>query len=174
MVCLDRRAKLALDLAVGLALYSIKYSECFEHRMDGGSAMVKFRSESLTTCRVAADGGEVGLGFVDSSGAAVRLDLPVEQAESLIMTLPQLLACALRQRTGDQDARYVFGLGEWAIESAKDQACLITTLKTPDGFEVCFGIPFEACRSLGWNLLRAAETHETDVPSAGRCRVTLN
>jgi hypothetical protein len=56
MVCLDRRAKLALDLAVGLALYSIKYSECFEHRMDGGSAMVKFRSESLTTCRVAAPG----------------------------------------------------------------------------------------------------------------------
>jgi hypothetical protein len=56
------------------------------------------------------------------------------------MTLPQLLACALRQRTGDQDARYVFGLGEWAIESAKDQACLIATLKTPDGFEVCFGI----------------------------------
>jgi len=55
------------------------------------------------------------------------------------MTLPQLLACALRQRTGDQDARYVFGLGEWAIESAKGQACLITKLKTPDGFEVCFG-----------------------------------
>ena len=49
--------------------------------------------------------------------------------------MPQLLACALRQRTGDQDARYVFGLGEWAIENAKGQACLITKLKTPDGFE---------------------------------------
>ncbi len=136
--------------------------------------MIKFRSERLTTCRVAADGGDIGLELVDSSGAVVRLELPVEQAESLIMTLPQLLACALRQRTGNQDARYVFGLGEWAIESAKAQACLIATLKTPDGFEVCFGIPFAACRSLGWNLLHAAETHDEDAQSAERCPLTLN
>jgi len=70
--------------------------------------MVKIRSEKLTTCHVAADGGEVALEFVDATGAAVKLEMPIEQAESLIMTLPQLLACALRQRTGDQDARYVF------------------------------------------------------------------
>jgi hypothetical protein len=136
--------------------------------------MVKIRSEKLTTCRVAADGAEVGLEFVDASGAAVRVELPVEQAESLIMTLPQLLASALRQRTGDPDARYVFELGEWAIESAKGQACLITTLKTPDGFEVCFGIPFEACRSLGWNLLRAAETQDPEEEPTAHCRLTLN
>jgi hypothetical protein len=136
--------------------------------------MVKIRSEKLTTCSVAADGGEVALEFVDTTGAAVKLEMSVEQAESLIMTLPQLLACALQQRTGDQDARYVFGLGEWAIESAKGQDCLIATLKTPDGFEVCFGIPFEACRSLGWNLLRAAETHDPEEQSAERCRLILN
>ena len=46
---------------------------------------------------------------------------------------------------------------EWSIESAKDQACLITTLKTTDGFEVSFGIPFEACRSLGLYLLAGAD-----------------
>jgi hypothetical protein len=105
---------------------------------------------------------------------AVRLELPIEQAESLSMTLPQLLACALRQRAGDQDARYVFGLGEWAIEGAKGQDCLIATLKTPDGFEVCFGIPFEACRSLGWNLLRAAETHDLEEQVMADCRLTPN
>ena len=33
-----------------------------------------------------------------------------------------------------------------------EQNCLITTLMTSHGFEVCFAIPFEACRSLGWNL----------------------
>jgi hypothetical protein len=123
---------------------------------------------------MAADGGGVGLEFLDSSGTAVRLDLSVEQAESLIMTLPQLLARALRQRTGDQDARYAFGLGEWAIERAKGQACLITTLKTLDGFAVCFGIPFDAARSLGQNLLRAAKTHDPEEQSAERCRPALN
>jgi hypothetical protein len=136
--------------------------------------MVKIRSEKLTTCRVAEDGAEVGLEFLDVSGAAVRLEMSVEQAESLAMTLPQLLTCALRQKTGDQDARYVFGLGEWAIESAKGQACLIATLKTSDGFEVCFGIPFEACRSLGWNLLRAAETHDPEEQVTAHGGLTLN
>jgi hypothetical protein len=136
--------------------------------------MVKIRSDKLTTCRLAADGAEIGIEFLDTSGAAFRLDMSIEQAESLIMTLPQLLACALRQRTGDQDARYVFGLGEWTIESAKGQGCLIATLKTPDGFEVCFGIPFEECRSLGSNLLLAAETHDPEGQSAERGRLALN
>jgi hypothetical protein len=166
---------LGLDFASWPALYFVVYSACVPRRVKNGFAMVKIRSEKLTTCRVAADGEEVGFEFLDSSGASVRLEMPVEQAESLIMTLPQLLASALRQRTGDEDARYVFGLGEWAIESAKGQDCLIATLKTPDGFEVCFGIPFEACRSLGWNLLRAAETHDSEAPpEAERLRLTLN
>jgi len=136
--------------------------------------MVKIRSQRLTTCRVTANGAEVGLEFLDVSGAVVRLEMPVEQAESLVMTLPQLLALALRQKTGDEDARFVFALGEWAIESAKGQDCLIATLKTPDGFEVCFGIPFEACRSFGWNLLRAAETNDPEEQVKADARLTLN
>lgn len=136
--------------------------------------MVKIRSQRLTTCQVTANGAEIGLEFLDVSGAAVRLEMPVEQAESLVMTLPQILALALRQKTGDEDARFVFALGEWAIESAKGQDCLIATLKTPDGFEVCFGIPFEACRSFGWNLLRAAETNDPEEQVKADARLTLN
>ena len=40
---------------------------------------------------------------------------------------------------------------------AKDNNCLIATLKTTNGFEVSFGIPFEACQSLGWNLQNGAD-----------------
>ncbi len=78
----------------------------------------------------------------------------------------------------DDDARYVFGLREWSLESARDQACLIATLKTLDGFEVSFGIPFEACRSLGWSLqqganqaVAASEAHEETL---GPCAIKLN
>ncbi|MGO9398749.1 MAG: hypothetical protein ACLP19_13065 [Xanthobacteraceae bacterium] len=163
-----------MDFAMRPALYLSVYNVMPATSMKSGPVMVKIRSEKLTTCRVAADGGEVGLELIDASGVAVRLDLPVEQAQSLVMTLPRLLACALQQKTGDEDARYVFGLGEWAIESAKGEACLIATLKTADGFEVCFGIPFEACRSLGWNLLRAAETHDPGEPETACCRMNLN
>jgi hypothetical protein len=118
---------------------------------------VKIRSNRLTTCRVAADGSNAGLEFVDYSGAAVTVELPLEQAEALVMTLPHLLVRALRQQTGDDEARYVFGLREWAVERAKDRSCLITTLKTTDGFEVSFGLPLEASRSLGCTLQQGAE-----------------
>ena len=118
---------------------------------------VKIRSETLTTCRVATDGSNVELEFLDHSGAPVVLELPLDQAEAVVMTLPHLLARAVRSRTGNDEARYVFGLHEWSIEAAKDNSCLITTLKTTNGFEVSFGIPFEACQSLGWNLQNGAE-----------------
>jgi len=123
----------------------------------GGEPAVKIRSRKLTTCRVASDGSNVGLEFLDQSGTAVTVELPLDQAEALIMTLPHLLARAVRRQTGNQDARYVFGLHEWALEGAKDEECLIATLKTTNGFEVCFGIPFEACRSFGWNLQHGAD-----------------
>jgi hypothetical protein len=123
----------------------------------GSEVLMKIRSEKLTICNVAMDGRDVGLEFIDSSGATVTLELPFEQAEAIAMTLPNLLARALKQQTGDDDARYVFGLGEWSVESARDQACLIATLKTIGGFEISFGIPLEACHSLGWILQQRAE-----------------
>jgi hypothetical protein len=118
---------------------------------------MKISSRKLTTCGIVDDGSKVGLEFLDQSGMPVTVELPFEQAEAIVMTLPRLLTNALRQKSGNQDARYVFGLHAWAIEGVKDQQCLIATLKTTDGFEVCFGIPFEAGRVLGWNLQRIAE-----------------
>lgn len=120
-------------------------------------AAMKIRSSRLTTCRVATDGRNVDLEFIDCYGATVTVELPFDQAEAVVMTLPSLLAHALRMQTGDDEARYVFGLREWSVESTKDQTCLIATLKTMDGFEVSFGIPYEACRSLGWNLQQSAD-----------------
>jgi hypothetical protein len=118
---------------------------------------MKISSRELTTCHVADDGSKVNLEFLDQSGMPVTVELPFEQAEAVVMTLPQLLTNALRQKTGNQDARYVLGLHAWAIEGVKDQQCLIATLKTTDGFEVCFGIPFEAGRIFGWNQQRIAD-----------------
>jgi hypothetical protein len=120
-------------------------------------ALMKIRSKKLTTCRVAADGTNVGLEFLDHSGATVTVELPLDQAEAVVMTMPHLLARAVKRQTGNDDARYVFGLEGWSIESAKEQDCLIATLMTSHGFEVCFAIPFEACSSLGRNLLHSAD-----------------
>jgi len=118
---------------------------------------LKIESATLTTCSVTADGETVELGLVDRSGADVSVRLPFAQAEAIVMTLPQLLGRAVIRQTGSRTARYVFGLGDWLIESVRGQNCLIVTLKTTDGFEVSFGIPFAECQALGWSLKRHAE-----------------
>ena len=110
----------------------------------------------MTTCRVAKDGIEVELEFIDQSGKNVTVELPLDQAEVIVVTLPRLLSRAVRQRAGNDEARYVFDLGEWVIEGAKERTCLIATLKTPNRFEVSLAIPLEACRSFGWTLQREA------------------
>jgi hypothetical protein len=139
---------------------------------------VKIASSKLTTCGVAADWETVELEFLDQSGAATTLQLPLDQAEAVVMTLPHVLAYALRRRTGKQDARYVFGLGEWCIEDTRDQDSLIVTLKTTDGFEVSFGIPFEAGRALGFSLQHEAKAaiaaSERDEESVAPGRMGLN
>jgi hypothetical protein len=111
---------------------------------------MKICSSELTTCRVSDDGEVVELGFLDSSGEAASVQLPFDQAGSLVMTLPHLLARALRRRTGLENARYVFRVGDWSIESAEEEHDgLILTLVTVDGFEVSLAIPLGTCGLLG-------------------------
>jgi hypothetical protein len=109
---------------------------------------MKIRSRTLTTCGVTEDGKAVTLDFIDDTDASISLQLPFNQAEAVAMTLPRLLTRAVKALTGWASARYVFSLGKWAIEQAADEGVLIVTLETPDGFEVSFGLPPDACRSL--------------------------
>ncbi len=108
-------------------------------------------SRGLTTCDTGEDGTAVRLNFIDENGHPVSVEFPFAQAQSVVMTLPGLLAQALRRKTNSDVSRFVFGLGRWSLEST-DKECVIMTLATEDGFEVSFGIPFAACRSLGWAL----------------------
>jgi hypothetical protein len=125
--------------------------------LEKATAVVKIRSQKLTTCRVAADGTNVGLEFLDHDGTAVTVELPLDQAEAVVMTMPHLLARAVKCKTGSETARYVFNLEGWSIEGTVEKNCLIATLTTAQGFEVCFAIPYEACHSLGRYLQQGAE-----------------
>ena len=118
---------------------------------------MKIALMELTTCSVQPGGEALELNFVDATGKEICLQVPFNRAQAMAMTLPRLLDVALKQVTGNPQARYVFPLGRWSIETASDDNCLITTLSTEDGFEVSFGMPAEACRSLGWTLKNEAE-----------------
>jgi hypothetical protein len=119
---------------------------------------MKICSSKLTTCGVSDDGEVLELGFPDGFGEVVSVRLPFDQAQSIVMTLPHLLARALRQQIGRESARYVFRIGDWSVESAEeDQNCHILTVATVDGFDVSFGISLEMCSHLGASLRHESE-----------------
>ena len=109
-------------------------------------------TQALTTCEVAADGA-ISLGFVDSGGRPATIRLSLNQVGALAMTLPGLIDKALQIRFGDQSLRYAYPLSSWAIEQSSDPDQVMITLRTEDGFSVCFAIPSEQQSGLGEALV---------------------
>jgi hypothetical protein len=109
-------------------------------------------SQALTTCEVAADGA-ISLGFLDSGGKPASIRLSLNQVGSLVMTLPALIDKALQTRFGDASLRYAYPLASWAIEQSSDPAETMVTLRTVDGFSVCFSIARKQQSELGEALV---------------------
>jgi len=110
-------------------------------------------TQSLTSCEVAADGGAVSLGFVDSTGNPATIRLSLNQVGALAMTLPGLIDKALQTRFGDHSLRYAYPLASWAVEASSDPGQGMVTLRTVDGFSVCFSIPRQQQSELGEALV---------------------
>jgi hypothetical protein len=123
-----------------------------ENQSVGGQTCSK-----LTTCQIAADGQAMRLHFLDGNGQPTFLELPHDQAQALVMTLPHLLTAALQIRTGNANARYVFPLEHWAFELADIENNVLLTLRTTDGFDTCFSVRPETCQQIGTALYSAAD-----------------
>lgn len=95
------------------------------------------------------DGRAVRLDLVDDEGVDVSLQLSLEQAQAIAMTLPSLLTQARQDLADKTDSRYVLALDRWTVQQSNDCTGLLLTLATGEGFEVCFDVPAEACRGLG-------------------------
>ena len=104
---------------------------------------------NFTSCEVSGDGSRIRLAYCDGSGSAQQLDISVEQAGSLAMTLPRLLSAALKARNHDSSLRFVFPLSEFNLEATAGSADRILSLRTPDGFEVSFSISQETLAHIG-------------------------
>jgi hypothetical protein len=110
---------------------------------------MEIETQSLTTCEVAPDGGVISLGFVDSQGKPATIRMSLNQVGALIMTLPGLIDKALQTRFGDTTLRYAYPLASWAVEQSTDPSQGMVTLRTVDGFSVCFSIPRKQQSELG-------------------------
>ena len=104
---------------------------------------MEIETQSLTACDVTADGGLISLSFVDSGGQPATILMSLNQVGALIMTLPGILERALQTRFADSTLRYAYPLASWAVEQSTDPTQCMVTLRTADGFGVCFSIPRE-------------------------------
>ena len=111
--------------------------------------MTEIESKALTTCEITADGAAISLGFVDGEGRPSAIQFPVDQVGALAMTLPTLIEKALRQRFRDDSLRYTYPLESWSFERSTDPSTGIVTLRTSDGFGVCFSMPRQQQSELG-------------------------
>ena len=118
-------------------------------------------TQALTSCEVAADGGAISLGFVDSTGNPATIRLSLNQVGALAMTLPGLIDKALQTRYGDQSLRYAYPLASWLVEQSSDPTQTMVTLRTVDGFSVCFSIPRHQQSELGEALVAQPATSVT-------------
>jgi hypothetical protein len=115
-------------------------------------------TQAFTACEVAADGDVISLGFVDSTGNPATIWLSLNQAGSLAMTLPGLIDRALQTRFGDQSLRHAYPLASWALEQSSDPTEVMITLRTEDGFSVCFSIPRQQQGAFGKALVAQPDT----------------
>jgi hypothetical protein len=137
--------------------------------------MMNIRCCALTTCGITQEGHVVRLDLVDERGGDVSVELSFEQAEAIAMTLPSLLTCALQALTGKESSRYVFPLEHWAVEQFGDCTGLLLTLATEGGFQVCFGVPAEACRGLRSVLAKGFDrSGDPDYQTDGEPSAVLN
>src|SRR5258708_13035942 len=95
---------------------------------------------ALITCEVTKDGGAISFGFVDTAGNPATIRLPLDQVSALAMTLPGLIDEALQTRFGDQSLRHAYPLASWVLEQSSDPTQNMVTLRTMDGFSICFSI----------------------------------
>jgi hypothetical protein len=118
-------------------------------------------TQALTSCEVAADGGAISLGFVDSTGNPATIRLSLNQVGALAMTLPGLIDKALQSRFGDRSLRYAYPLASWLVEQSSDPTQTMVTLRTVDGFSVCFSIPRQQQSELGEALVAQPASNVT-------------
>ena len=114
---------------------------------------MEIESKALTSCEIAPDGNAISFGFVDTGGQPATIRLSLTQVGALAMTLPGLIDKALQTRFGDQSLRYAYPLESWLVEESTDPSQGMMTLRTVDGFSVCFSIPRQQQSELGEALM---------------------
>jgi hypothetical protein len=102
--------------------------------------MTVIRGRQLTTFDVSPDGESFAIHVTDEEAQPGTLVLPAECLSALLMTVPEMVRRSLHRRFHDDTMRVVYPVGSWEVEKSPQAGTVIVTLRTPDGFQVSFGL----------------------------------
>jgi len=102
--------------------------------------MTVIRGKELKTFGLAPDGESFAIHVMDEQSRPAMLVLPSECLHELMMTLPEMVRRSLQLRFREQLMRVVYPVGSWDVERGQTPGSAVVTLRTPDGFEVSFGL----------------------------------
>ena len=102
--------------------------------------MTVIRGRQLTTFDVSPDGESFAIHVTDEQARPASLVLPAACLNAVMMTLPEMVRRSLRRRFHDDTMRVVYLVGSWEVEKSPQPAAVIVTLRTPNGFQVSFGL----------------------------------
>jgi len=103
--------------------------------------MSVIRGKSLSTYEVALDGRTVSIHVEDEEARPGALILPSDCLGPLMVTLSEMLQQSLSRQYRDPSLRYVYPVADWHLEASGERSgMVILTLRTPDGFQMSFGM----------------------------------
>lgn len=103
--------------------------------------MSVIRGKSLSTYEVALDGRTVSIHVEDEEARPGALILPSDCLGPLMVTLSEMLRQSLSRQYRDPSLRYVYPVADWHLEASGERPdMVILTLRTPDGFQMSFGM----------------------------------
>lgn len=103
--------------------------------------MSVIRGKHLSTYEVALDGRSVSIHVQDENAEPGSLVLPSDCLGPLMVTLAEMMRQSLSRQYRDPSLRYVYPVADWCLEASGEQPDMaILTLRTPDGFQMSFGI----------------------------------
>ena len=111
--------------------------------------MSVIRGKSLSTYEVALDGRTVSIHVEDEDARPGSLVLPSDCLGPLMVTLSEMLRQSLSRQYRDPSLRYVYPVADWNLEASGERPdMVILTLRTPDGFQMSFGIERSDLRTM--------------------------
>lgn len=126
----------------------------------------------LTSFDVDPAGMHVRLHMRDAEGGMHMLVIPTDGLMTLMMTLPDMVRRALRNRYRDESLRLVHSLEDFKVELGEPgtdgHRQFILTLATLGGFEVSFSATQESLDSLSGALAGDALSHEAQTHHSRR------